>query len=74
MRRASDGIIAGEALIPIEGQLGAYRTVTKEAAAKRRRAGLSDTQAKDLMPDEWFEMWWTANMASDPVGAAQNPL
>jgi pimeloyl-ACP methyl ester carboxylesterase len=59
--------------IAIEGQLGAYRTVTKEAAAKRRRAGLSDAQAKDLMPDEWFEMWWAANMASDPVGAAQNP-
>lgn len=56
-----------------ETQLGAYRTVTKEAAAKRGRAGLSEAQAKDLMPDEWFEAWWAANMASDPVGAAQNP-
>ena len=53
--------------------VGAYRTVTKEAAATRRRAGLSDAQAKDLMPDEWFDAWWAANMASDPVGAAQNP-
>jgi pimeloyl-ACP methyl ester carboxylesterase len=25
------------------------------------------------MPDEWFEAWWAANMASDPVGAAQTP-
>jgi pimeloyl-ACP methyl ester carboxylesterase len=59
--------------IAAEGQLGAYRTVTKDAAQKRRRTGLSDERAKDLMPDEWFDMWWAANMASDPVGAAQNP-
>jgi pimeloyl-ACP methyl ester carboxylesterase len=59
--------------IAAEAQLGAYRTVTKEAAAKRLRTGLSDAQAKGLMPDEWFEAWWAANMASDPVGAAQNP-
>lgn len=59
--------------IALQGPLGAYRTVTKEAAAKRRRAGLSDAQAKDLMPQEWFDAWWTANMALDPVGAAQNP-
>ncbi len=59
--------------IAADSQLGAYRTVTKEAAEKRRRAGLSEAQAKDLMPDEWFEAWWAANMASDPVGAAQNP-
>jgi pimeloyl-ACP methyl ester carboxylesterase len=57
----------------VDGPLGAYRTVTKEAAAKQRRGGLSDAQAKNLMPDEWFEAWWAANMASDPVGAAQNP-
>ncbi len=57
----------------VDAQLGAYRTVTKEAVDKRRRAGLSDAQAKDLMPDEWFEAWWAANMASDPVGAAQTP-
>jgi pimeloyl-ACP methyl ester carboxylesterase len=59
--------------IAADSQLGAYRTVTKEAAAKRRRTGLSEAQAKELMPDEWFEAWWAANMASDPVGAAQNP-
>jgi len=59
--------------IAADAQLGAYRTVTKEAAAKQRRAGLSDAQAKELMPDEWFEAWWAANMASDPVGAAQTP-
>jgi pimeloyl-ACP methyl ester carboxylesterase len=59
--------------IAIEGPLGAYRMVTKEAAAKRRRAGLTEAQAKDVMPQEWFEAWWAANMALDPVGAAQDP-
>jgi pimeloyl-ACP methyl ester carboxylesterase len=59
--------------IVLEGPLGAYRSVTKEAAAKRRRAGLSDAQAAAVMPQEWFDAWWAANMALDPVGAAQNP-
>lgn len=59
--------------IAIEGPLGAYRMVTKEAAAKRRRSGLTEAQAKDVMPQEWFEAWWAANMALDPVGAAQDP-
>src|SRR5262245_25282529 len=57
----------------LEGPLGAYRSVTKEAAAKRRRAGLTDAQAAALMPQEWFDAWWAANLALDPVGAAQNP-
>src|SRR5262245_2433748 len=59
--------------IVIDGPLGAYRMVTKEAAEKRRRAGLTDTQERDLMPSEWADAWWAANMALDPVGAAQNP-
>jgi pimeloyl-ACP methyl ester carboxylesterase len=59
--------------IVLEGPLGAYRGVTKEAAAKRRRAGLTDAQAAAVMPPEWFDAWWAANMALDPVGAAQNP-
>jgi len=56
-----------------EGPLGAYRTVTKDAAKARRVRGLSPEQAKALMPDEVFEAWWAAAVATDPVGAAQSP-
>jgi pimeloyl-ACP methyl ester carboxylesterase len=43
--------------IVLDGPLGAYRSVTKEAAAKRRRAGLTDAQAAAVMPQEWFDAW-----------------
>lgn len=59
--------------ITADARLGAYRTVTKEAAETRRRSGLTEAQAKDVMPAEWFDAWWAAVLASDPVGARQTP-
>jgi pimeloyl-ACP methyl ester carboxylesterase len=60
---------------PIGGQgpLGAYRTVTKEAARGRLARGLTAERAKALMPDEAFDAWWAAAVGADPVGAAQSP-
>ncbi len=57
---------------PIAG-LGAYRTVTKEAAAKQIRSGVSAEKQKELLPDAWFDAWWEAAVKPDPVGAGQNP-
>jgi pimeloyl-ACP methyl ester carboxylesterase len=53
--------------------LGAYRTVTREAAEQRRRSGLPDATSKEIMPPAWLDAWWNANLQSDPAGAAQDP-
>jgi len=53
------------------GALGAYRTVTVDAARKRKEAGLEP--GRNPMPEAWFEAWASATFASDPAGAAANP-
>jgi pimeloyl-ACP methyl ester carboxylesterase len=53
------------------GALGAYRTVTVEAALKRKAAGIPE--GKKPMPEPWSEEWVRATFASDPVGAKANP-
>lgn len=53
------------------GALGAYRTVTIDAARKRKETGLKP--GKNPMPDAWFEAWAEATFASDPVGSKANP-
>src|SRR5215813_8167722 len=60
-------------LVRIEGRLGAYRTVTMEAARQRWLTGVAADKQKDLIPAGWFERWWQANLEAVPVGAAQNP-
>ncbi|MFV0298581.1 MAG: alpha/beta hydrolase [Hyphomicrobiaceae bacterium] len=54
--------------IHVEGKLGAYRTVDREASLKRRQAGLDDTQKTVVMPPEWFEQWWRATLEADQAG------
>lgn len=56
-----------------EGKLGAYRTVTKEAALKRWLNGVPEDKRTDLIPPGWFDQWANAVWATDPVGAEQNP-
>ncbi len=60
-------------LVRVEGPLGAYRTVTMDAARQRRLTGVAAEKQKDLIPSGWFEAWWNANLEADPVGAGQNP-
>lgn len=55
--------------IQVEGPLGAYRTVDREATQKRRQNGLSLEQAIQVMPPDWFDMWWEATTAADPDAA-----
>jgi pimeloyl-ACP methyl ester carboxylesterase len=55
------------------GPVGAYRTVTKEAAEKRRRHGVAPEKQNELVSAEWFDAWWRASLATDPAGAAQTP-
>jgi pimeloyl-ACP methyl ester carboxylesterase len=57
---------------PISG-IGAYRTVTKEAARTRGLRGIPDARKEEISPQAWFDKWWDANLATDPVGAKQTP-
>lgn len=59
--------------IRVEAPLGAYRTVTMDAARQRWLAGVAPDKQKDLIPSGWFEAWWNANLEADSVGARQNP-
>jgi len=60
-------------LVRVEGPLGAYRTVTADAARQRWMTGVPADKQKDLTPSGWFDAWWNANLEADPVGAAQSP-
>jgi pimeloyl-ACP methyl ester carboxylesterase len=54
-------------------KLGAYRSVTREAAKKRWLAGVPADKQADLIPAGWFDAWADATFATDPVGNAQTP-
>jgi pimeloyl-ACP methyl ester carboxylesterase len=53
--------------------LGAYRTVTREAAYNRWLKGVADDKKGALIPPGWFEMFADVAFATDPEGAKQSP-
>lgn len=53
------------------GKLGAYRTVTREAALGRWLTGVPEAKKADLIPAGWFEMWADATFATDPKGGGK---
>jgi pimeloyl-ACP methyl ester carboxylesterase len=55
------------------GKLGAYRSVSRDAAKGRWLTGVAEDKKADLIPPGWFEAWADATFATDPVGAKQNP-
>ncbi len=55
------------------GPIPAYRTVSMDAARTRWLTGVPEHKQADLIPAGWFEAWSDATIASDPVGAKQNP-
>ena len=55
------------------GKLGAYRSITRQAAKDRWLKGVPEDKKADLIPAGWFEAWADATFASDPVGAKQTP-
>ena len=61
------------ALTDSGGKLGAYRTVSKEAAKGRWLTGVPEDKKADLIPPGWFEAWADATFATDPVGSKQMP-
>jgi len=60
-------------LIQVNGPVGAYRTVLRDAAFNRWMTGVPDNKKADLIPAGWFDQWWDATLATDPVGSKENP-
>jgi len=54
-------------------KLGAYRSVSVEAAKTRWLTGVPDAKKADLIPPGWFEAFADATWATDPVGALKTP-
>jgi pimeloyl-ACP methyl ester carboxylesterase len=63
----------GDPVVQTVPKFGAYRTVQRQAALDRWLRGVPEDKKAALIPAGWFDAWWTATIASDPAGAAQNP-
>jgi pimeloyl-ACP methyl ester carboxylesterase len=61
----------GKSPIHVEGKLGAYRTVDRDASLRRRQGGLTEAQKATIMPAAWFDAWWRETVAADPDGDGQ---
>lgn len=61
------------ALTDSGGKLGAYRTVSRDAARGRWLSGVAENKKADLIPPGWFEAWADATFATDSVGSKQTP-
>jgi pimeloyl-ACP methyl ester carboxylesterase len=61
------------ALTDSGGRLGAYRTVSRDAAKGRWLTSVSENKKAGLIPPGWFEAWADATFASDPEGSKQIP-
>ena len=57
---------------PFSGK-GAYRSVPKEEARARSLRGIPDSKQEEVSPQAWFDQWWDANLAADPIGAQRTP-
>ncbi len=60
-------------LLSTADKLGAYRSVTRDAAKARWLNGVPEDKKADLIPAGWFDAWAYATFATDPVGAKQTP-
>lgn len=66
-----DRMQSGPSPIHVEGKIGAYRTVDREATLKRRLGGLDERQKAGIIPAGWFDQWWSAVSATDPAGGGK---
>jgi len=52
---------------------GAYRITNGDQARPGRGRGIPPAKLEETFPVAWYDQWWKANLATDPVGAARNP-
>ncbi len=60
-------------LVQTGAKVGAYRTVSKDAAKGRWLTGVPEDKKATLIPPGWFEAWADATFATDPVGSKRTP-
>ncbi len=60
-------------LVQAGTKVGAYRTVSRNAAKGRWLTGVPEDKKASLIPPGWFEAWADATFATDPVGSMQTP-
>ena len=60
---------------PVEppATIPAYRLVTKDEAKARWLKGVPEDKQAALIPPGVFDQWWSATLATDPVGSTMNP-
>ncbi len=63
----------GPPTIAAEPKIGAYRTITREAALERWLKGVPESKRADLIPPGWFDTWQAATWATDPKAVATSP-
>jgi pimeloyl-ACP methyl ester carboxylesterase len=71
---APQWIFSTKPLIGGDGQLGAYRIVSKASAKDRWLKGVPEDKKADLIPQGWFEQWADATWATDPQSSQDNLL
>src|SRR5262249_62209915 len=54
-------------LIRVEGPLGAYRTVTMDAARQRWVTGVAADKAEGLRPSGWVRAWGEGNLGDSSL-------
>lgn len=59
----------GASLTDNGSPLGAYRTVSMDAAKSRWLSGVPEDKKATLIPPGWFEAWAAATIATDPIGS-----
>jgi pimeloyl-ACP methyl ester carboxylesterase len=57
---------------PFSGS-GAYRSASRDGVRERGLRGIPPQLVEEISPTTWFDIWWQAALATDPVGAKQNP-
>ena len=67
-------LVQGEAAALGGGaKLGAYRTVTPDAARQRWLTGVPEDKKAALIPSGWFDAWQRATWATDPAAGTRDP-
>jgi pimeloyl-ACP methyl ester carboxylesterase len=57
---------------PFSGS-GAYRAAPRDGVRQRSIRGIPPQRVEEISPIIWFDTWWQAALATDPVGAKQSP-
>ena len=52
---------------------GAWRKAAREDVRARGLRGIPKDKVEEISPTAWFDKWWQVALATDPVGAKQNP-